>query len=117
MIALLWLLGFQLLGELVVVLLDMPVPGSVVGMLLLLVALVLRGGGPDELENGAMKVLSFLPLMLVPAGVGLMQYLDVIAENGLVILAALFVSTLITMFLVGGMLKKHSTVGDKQDVG
>ncbi|MGB8249185.1 MAG: CidA/LrgA family protein, partial [Azonexus sp.] len=49
--ALTQLLVFQLAGEIVARWLALPVPGPVLGMLFLFVALALRGGPGDELQS------------------------------------------------------------------
>ena len=91
------LLVFQLIGEVGVRALDMPVPGPVVGMLLLLLTLVVRRGVPVALDQSANGLLSHLSLLFVPAGVGLMVYLDRIGAEWLPILLTLVLSTLLTM--------------------
>lgn len=99
------LLLCQLLGELTVYLLDIPVPGSVVGMVLLLLALILLGRVPQSLRQSAEGVLAVLPLLLVPPGVGLMVHFQLIAEHWQAILVALVVSTFVTLLLVTVLLK------------
>lgn len=99
------LLLCQLLGELIVTLLEIPVPGSVVGMVLLLVALMVLGRVPQTLRQSAEGVLAVLPLLLVPPGVGLMVHFELIAANWMAILVALVVSTFITLLLVTALLK------------
>lgn len=90
---LLVLLGCQLAGELVVRLLDVPVPGPVVGMVLLLVILQLREPAED---SGVVRVagglLRHLQLLFVPAGVGVVQYLSVIGASAVPLLVGLVVS-------------------------
>ncbi|WP_216636368.1 CidA/LrgA family protein [Chloroflexus islandicus] len=68
--ALLGILLFQLIGEVVSRGLNLPVPGPVVGMLLLFAILRWRGGPPEALSNTAHGILANLPLLFVPAGVG-----------------------------------------------
>lgn len=71
------IIGFTIAGELVVASFSLPVPGAIVGLVLLLAALALAGrrrGEPPlaiaEIETSARTVLRFLPLFLVPLGVG-----------------------------------------------
>lgn len=99
------LLMCQLVGEVLVTFFTVPIPGSVVGMLLLLVGLILVGKVPDSLRLSSEGLLSVLPLLLVPAGVGLMTHFGVLSEYWGQLLIALFVSTLVTMFIVAGLLK------------
>ncbi|WP_415893561.1 CidA/LrgA family protein [Neptuniibacter sp. PT8_73] len=99
------LLVCQLVGELIVTAASVPIPGSVVGMVLLLVGLIVRGEVPEGLRVTAEGLLKVLPLLLVPAGVGLMNYFGVLSDFWLELMVSLFVSTLITMFIVAFLLK------------
>ena len=98
----------QLAGEIVVRALALPMPGPVVGMLILLVLLLardrlgflargpLQGGG---VEAGAHGLLAHLSLLFVPAGVGVVQKLDLLKAHGLVITAVLALSVLVTLLV------------------
>ena len=88
-----WLLVFQCLGEVLVRLLRLPVPGPVAGMVLLFVALRLRAAVPAPLENAADGLLRHLSLLFVPAGVGVMLHFSRLAEEGLALAMALVAST------------------------
>ncbi len=109
------LLLCQLLGEAVVIYFDVPIPGAVVGMALLLIGLILLGKVPEGIEKTSLGLLSVLPLLLVPAGVGLMNHFGVLSENWLAFLVILFVSTLVTMFIVGVILKMVSQEKEVED--
>jgi holin-like protein len=93
------LLLFQLVGEVIARLLDLPVPGPVIGMLLLLGALLLRGELPATLHKAAQNLLSYLALLFVPAGVGVMVHIGRLQDEWLAILATLVLSTLVTLVL------------------
>ena|SRR5579859_5874831 len=96
----------QLIGEVLVRLTHLPVPGPVIGMGLLFAGLVLRGGPPEKLTATANGLLSHLSLLFVPAGVGIMLHLDLIAAQWLPILAALLVSTAITIGITGWLMQR-----------
>ena len=111
---LLVLLGCQLVGEFVVRLLDLPVPGPVAGMVVLLVLLQVREPGPDD---GVVKVadglLKHLQLLFVPAGVGVVQYLSVIGASAVPLVVGLLVSwfaALVTTVAVALVLLRLSKV-------
>jgi holin-like protein len=95
------LLVCQLAGEVIARLTHIPVPGPVVGMLLLFAALLIRGGIPAELEKVANTLLSHLSLLFVPAGVGIMVHLRLIAAEWLPITVALVASTALTIVVTG----------------
>ena len=98
----------QLAGEVFVRGLGLPMPGPVVGLLLLLVLLLARdrfavlARGPlqqDGVENASRGLLAHLSLLFVPAGVGVVQKLDLIAEHGIAIIMILAVSVLVTLLV------------------
>lgn len=95
--ALTQLLLFQLIGEVLSRLLALPVPGPVLGMLLLFVALSLRPALADGLRDTAGSLLQHLSLLFVPAGVGVMLHFPRMADEWLPIAVALIVSTVLAL--------------------
>ena len=91
------LLILQLVGEVTVRWSGVPLPGPVVGMLLLFLALRWRQALPDTLRTVAETLLSHLSLLFIPAGVGIMRYGALLAEEWLAITITLILSTLITV--------------------
>jgi holin-like protein len=91
----------QLVGELVAVATGWPVPGPVIGMVLLLVGLILYGRVPDDCGSVADSLLGNLSLLFVPAGVGVMQHAKLIGHELLPISVALVVSTVLTIAVTG----------------
>jgi holin-like protein len=96
----------QLAGEIFVHGLALPLPGPVVGLVLLLLLLVARdrfailARGPLQdgaVENASRGLLAHLSLLFVPAGVGVVQKLDLIAAHGIAIVAVLLVSVVMTL--------------------
>ena len=97
-----WLLAFQVLGEVLVRVLDVTVPGPVAGMLLLFVFLRLRRYGDDgAIVRAGTALLRHLQLFFVPAGVGIVVYLAVLRDHALPIAAAVLGSWLIGLVVVG----------------
>jgi holin-like protein len=100
----------QLVGEAIARGSGIPVPGPVIGMVLCVVLLLVRDKIgtrlPLELRDGTFEqtgqgILSHLSLLFVPAGVGVVQRLDVLAANALAIVSALVVSTVLTLVVTG----------------
>ncbi len=102
-LGLLTLLGYQLIGEVMVRLLNLPVPGPVLGMLLLFATLLLRGGAFAGLGEVSSGLLAHLALLFVPAGVGVVRYLPLLRSEGLALSAVLIISTLLTLAVTGGI--------------
>lgn len=97
LVALTVLLVFQLVGEVIARGLALPIPGPVVGMLLLTGALYLRKEVPPTLKHTAQTILQHFALLFVPAGVGIMVHLALLQQEWLAILITLLVSTLVTI--------------------
>lgn len=91
------LLVYQLVGEVSSRLLHLPVPGPVLGMLLLFCTLVWRGSLEKTLDTASSALLSYLSLLFVPAGVGVIMHFGRIGDEWLPISAALLLSALITL--------------------
>jgi holin-like protein len=77
--------------------LKLPVPGPVLGMLLLFLVMSLRKQVPVSLDMASSALLSHLSLLFVPAGVGMMVHFNRIAEEWIPITVSLLLSTIITM--------------------
>jgi len=102
------LLAYQLIGEVAVRLMDLPIPGPVLGMMMLFITLLIRGYAPESISAASSALLSHLSLLFVPAGVGMMVHFDRIASEWLPITLALFFSTLITMVATAGIMQLTS---------
>ena len=98
----------QLAGEVIVRGLGLPMPGPVVGLLFLLLLLLARdrfvalARGPlqqDGVENASRGLLAHLSLLFVPAGVGVVQKLDLVAEHGIAVAAVLAISVVVTLLV------------------
>ena len=98
----------QLAGEVIVRGLGLPMPGPVVGLLFLLLLLLARdrfvalARGPlqqDGVKNASRGLLAHLSLLFVPAGVGVVQKLDLVAEHGIAVAVVLAISVVVTLLV------------------
>jgi holin-like protein len=88
------LLTFQSIGELLTYSMHLPVPGPVIGMVLLFVYLLVDKGGVLEIIQGTVgELLRHLTILFVPAGVGVMVQLHRIGQEWLPIVVATVLST------------------------
>ncbi|RTL53562.1 MAG: CidA/LrgA family protein [Bradyrhizobiaceae bacterium] len=101
----------QLAGEIFVRAIGLPMPGPVIGLALLLLVLLARdrvsmlARGPlrhGAVEGTSKNMLAHLSLLFVPAGVGVVQQLDLLAQHGLAIFVVLVLSTIITLMATVG---------------
>lgn len=108
----------QLLGEIAARATHLPVPGPVIGMVLLFCWLVLRRDMPSELENVAGFLHRYLPLLFVPAGVGIVTNLDLLARSWIPLAAVIVVGTALTIGVTGVVMqvvnRRRRAAGDDE---
>lgn len=91
------LLG-QLAGEALSRLLALPLPGAVLGLVLMtLILLARRGRTPTSIVHASRALIGVLSLMFVPAGVGLVSLGKVIEGQTTALVVALLVSVVLTL--------------------
>jgi len=88
---------FEVVGDLLQKVTGLPVPGPVIGMAALLVSLILVGRLPAGLERAASGLLAYLPLLFVPAGVGVIEHFDLIRAEWPAIAVAIVVSSIVAV--------------------
>jgi holin-like protein len=102
------LLSCQLAGEVASRSLGLPVPGPVLGLVLLFLGLQVtaqhRGISAEtidttEIGRTANGLLQVLALLFVPAGAGVVQHLGLLGEHGVALFLALVGSTVITLLV------------------
>ncbi len=98
------LVGLHLLGELIVRGLALPVPGALVGMLLLLGALSWQGRTPAALVRVGGTLLRHMMLLLVPTLAGVMVHAQRVWSEGLSFLAACVAGAAVTLAITAATL-------------
>ena len=104
--ALLYILAFLGLGELIRSFLNLPVAGNIIGMLLLFIALKQKWLNMADIKPASEKLLEFLVLFFIPYGVGLMVYVDLVEKFWLPLTAAVLLSTLLTLYVTALIIEK-----------
>jgi putative effector of murein hydrolase LrgA (UPF0299 family) len=114
--ALCLLLGCQLVGEALRDAAHLPVPGPVIGMLLLTAILIIRPHKPSDtgvdadqpvaLERVANTLISHLGLLFVPAGVGVIAQASLLKAEWLPILGGMLGSTLLGLVVTALVMQR-----------
>lgn len=97
------LLVINKVGFIVVDVIHLPIPGNVMGMLLLFMLLsigAIRLTWVDEVSTFLIKHLSFF---FIPVSVGLMTLAPLFLKNGLALLVVLIISTLVGILVSGSL--------------
>lgn len=114
----LYIISFTFLGEIISKGAHLPIPGSVIGMLLLFGALCLKVIKVEAVETVGTFLLENLSIFFLPAGVGIMVFFPVIKETWWSLLLITIVGTSVTMALVGRVVQgvKRKFEGDYVDL-
>ena len=89
---LLLLLVFLVTGEFLNQYFDIPIPGSILGMLLMLAALLVIQHTPKNVKEITDRLTPLLPLFIIPVSAGLITQKPLLQEHGLILLGILTVS-------------------------
>ena len=112
------ILLISLAGELMSFLLPLPVPASIYGLVLMLFSLLTGLIKLDAVRDTACFLIEIMPLMFIPAAVGLMASWDVIRANLLAYVVIALVTTVIVMGVSGlvtqGVLRKGKKGAEKK---
>ncbi|MFJ7974438.1 CidA/LrgA family holin-like protein [Peribacillus sp. JNUCC 23] len=97
------LYAFSFIGNILHDFFNLPIPGSIIGMLLLLIGLSLKIIPLQFIEAGVGFLLKFLSLLFIPAMLGIMNYPSLVSFKGVLLIVITVISTLITMGAAGMM--------------
>lgn len=95
-------------------LLDFKFPPAVLAMGVLLLALKLNIVSLKKCEVAGNLLLKYFPLFFIPAGVGIIQHLDLIKENLFLIIFSVLAATIATLFIVGKVASLLFAANDKE---
>lgn len=95
------LYAFTWIGNFIHHILPAPIPGSIIGLILLLICLSFKIIPIKIIENGASFLLAYLPLLFIPAMIGIMNYPSLFSSSGAILCLIGVVSTIVTMLVSG----------------
>ena len=90
------ILAISLMGEILKAVLPLPIPASIYGMVLLFILLLTGVIKLDQVRDAGKFLIEIMPVMFIPAGVGLMSSWNVLQP----VLLPVSVITVITIFTV-----------------
>ncbi len=97
--SLLYIFLFLFAGEAVRYLFDLMIPGNVIAMMLIFIALKAGVIKLESVKPASDKLIKYMVLFFVPYGVGLMDFWDVIKANWMSMIVAVVASTIITLYV------------------
>ncbi|MGE4481583.1 CidA/LrgA family protein, partial [Acidocella sp.] len=91
----------QLIGTILHQGTGLPVPGPVIGLVLALIWFLKFGPPSEDLRQTSQALLKYLGLLFVPAGVGVVNQLEILKQNALAIIISIGVSTTLGLLVTG----------------
>lgn len=88
-------------GEIIKLLVPLPIPGSIYGLVLMFFLLVTHVIPVDSVRNAAEFLIVIMPVMFIPAATGLINYWPQLRPILIPTLAMIVIVTLITMAITG----------------
>jgi holin-like protein len=85
---------------------ELVIPGSIIGMLLLFLALTMKVVPVRYIDKGSIFILRHMPLMFLPVTVGILQFLDVFSGIGILLIFITLCSTIMVMVVSGFLAQK-----------
>lgn len=107
------LLVCQVIGTAIQILFHLPVPGAVIGMVLLFVVLLVRKKPLREIDKASKLLLRYLPLLFVPAGVGVIDQFGLIGKEWVPLSITLVITLVATIAFTGVTMQVCLRYGDK----
>ncbi|WP_340082240.1 CidA/LrgA family protein [Terribacillus sp. FSL K6-0262] len=92
---------FSILGTVLHSLLHIPLPGSIIGLILLLFCLSYKIVPVSIISDGAGFLLAIFPLLFIPAMVGVMDYPSFFSIHGAILTIVVVLSNIITIISAG----------------
>lgn len=100
------ILFVSLLGELLRILIPLPIPASVYGLVLMLVALTTGMLKVHQVKAAADFLIEIMPVMFIPAGVGLLDSWPALRSVWIPVVLITLLTTIIVMAVTGQVAQK-----------
>lgn len=100
------LIVFNEIGNWLVDTLNIVLPGSIMGLILLWLCLYFNIINVKWIEAGAGFLLTYLTLFFIPTTIGVVEYPELLSPAGIYLMFAVVVSTVLTIAIAGMSSKK-----------
>lgn len=105
-----WIFSSLLLGNTFQTLTEVPIPGSIIGMIILFSAMVLGWCDVKLAGKGCQILMKNIPILIIPVSVGLMTHYDLLIANMLPILVSTVGGSIIVLIGLALLIDKIARV-------
>lgn len=107
---------FSFIGDFIVTIFNLKLPGSIIGLLLLWICLYFKWIDSRFVRDGANLLIAYLTLLFIPSTVGIIQYPELLSVKGLLLIAAVFLSSAFTFIFTGKLCQYLERMESKGEV-
>lgn len=108
---LLIIFSYSILGDFIASVLPFPIPGSIIGLILLFLSLKYKFLKLSQIEKSGNYLKNNMGILFVPISVGIMNYFDLLSQHWFTIVFIMIVSTILT-YLVAAKVAEYSIKGE-----
>ncbi|MGL4740748.1 MAG: CidA/LrgA family protein [Sarcina sp.] len=108
------ILSIYFVGEFLSKGLHLPLPGNILGMLILLLLLCLKVVKVEHVDNVSTFLLDHLAFLFIPAGVAVLNAMNVLEGNITKLLIIVITSTIVIMAVTGLIVQNVMKIMDKK---
>ena len=95
------IVAISFVGEILNYVLPLPVPASIYGIVILFAGLKMHWIAPEDVKETGDFLVQIMPLMFIPAAVGLLESWGILKKNLLAYVVIIVVSTIVVMGVTG----------------
>lgn len=100
------LYGFYYIGVFIVELTGLPLPASIVGLVLLFISLQMKWIKVEMIQLGAGFLIAFMTLFFIPPMMGIIDYPQLLSLDGIILMATVVFSTMFAIFITSILSQK-----------
>ncbi|RHW39787.1 CidA/LrgA family protein [Lysinibacillus yapensis] len=110
---------FYYMGVFIVELTGLPLPSSIIGLVLLAVCLKMKLVKVEYIREGAGFLIAFMTLFFIPPIVGIIDYPQLLSGNGMILMGTVVASTLFAILCTSKLSelieKKEMAIKEKKE--
>lgn len=107
-------LAIYFVGEFLSKGLHLPLPGNILGMIILLILLCTKIVKVEQVDNVSTFLLDHLAFLFIPAGVGVLNAMNVLDGHIIQLLVIVVTSTMVIMAVTGTIVQTVMKIMDKK---
>ena len=109
------ILAIYFVGDFISKGLHLPLPGNILGMIILLILLCTKIIKVEQVDDVATFLLDHLAFLFIPAGVGVLNAMDVLNGHIIQLLIIVITSTMVIMAVTGVVVESVMKIMDKKN--